>query len=74
MISYLHIEKCGAYTNAHCLQAKNVFTKLCACIYAYMNMHISYTLTYTHMDTDAQAHTQLYIHQNTFMPTHTSMC
>ena len=39
-----------------------------------MNMHISYTLTHTHMDTDAQAHTQLYIQQNTFMPTHTSMC
>ena len=62
MISYMHIVKCDAYTNANCLLARNIFTKLCACIYAYMNMLISYTLTHTHMDTDAQEHTQLDIH------------
>ena len=39
-----------------------------------MNMHTSYTLTHTQMDTDVQGHTQLYILQNTFMPTHISMC
>ena len=35
-------------------------------LYAYMNMHTSYTLTHTHADTDAQAQAQaqLYIHQN----------
>ena len=32
------------------------------------------THSHNFMDTDAQAHTQLYLHQNTFMPTHTSMC
>ena len=41
-------------------------------LYAYMNMHTSYALTHTHADTDAQA--QLYIHQNIFTPTHTSIC
>ena len=33
-------------------------------LYAYMNMHTSYTLTHTHADTDAQAQAQLYIYQN----------
>ena len=39
-------------------------------LYAFMNMHTSYTQT--HADTDAQA--QLYIHQNIFIPTCTSIC
>ena len=41
-----------------------------------MNVHTSHTFTHTYMDTDAKAkaHTQLYIHPNTFMPTYTSMC
>ena len=38
-----------------------------------MNMHMSYTLIHTHIDTDAQALTQLYIHQNTFVATHKSI-
>ena len=33
-------------------------------LYAYMNMHTSYSLTHSHADTDAQAQAQLYIHQN----------
>ena len=36
--------------------------------------HILQTLTHTHMDTDAQCYTQLYINQNKFMPTNTNMC
>ena len=47
----MHIVKCDAYTNAHSLLARNVFTKLCASIYTYVNMHTSYTLTYAHIDT-----------------------
>ena len=43
-------------------------------LYAYMNMHTLPTHSHTYMDTDAQAHTQLYIHQNIFIPTHTNMC
>ena len=43
-------------------------------LYAYMNMHTFYTLTHTHADTDAQAQAQLYIHQNIFIPTNTSIC
>ena len=38
-----------------------------------MNMLMSYTFIHTHMDTDAQALTQLYIHQNTFVATHKSI-
>ena len=41
-------------------------------LYAYMNMHTSYTLTHTHADTDARV--QLYIHQNIYIQTHTSIC
>ena len=36
-------------------------------------MHISYTLTHTYMDTDAQGLIQLYMHQNTFIPSYTSL-
>ena len=43
-------------------------------LYAYINMHTSYTLTHTHADTDAQAQAQLYTHQNVFIPKHTSIC
>ena len=72
----MHIVKCDAYTNAHCVKAMNVFAKLCACIHVNINMHTSYTLTHSHTHIWIQTlkDSQLYIHQNTFMPTHTSMC
>ena len=44
----MHLVKSDAYTNAHYLWAKDAFTKLCACKYAYLNMHTSYALTHTY--------------------------
>ena len=52
----MHIVKCDAYTNALSLGNECLYYKLCASIYAYMNIHTSYALTHTHMDTNAQAH------------------
>ena len=43
------------------------------CMYIRIHEYLHILHTHKHMDTDAQGHTQLYIHQNTFMPTHTSM-
>ena len=74
----MHIEKYDAYTNGNCLYATNIFTKLYACIYAYMNKLVSYTLTHTHghrcTSTRTITHTSKHIyanaHKHVSTPTH----
>ena len=76
MTSYMHVVKCDTYTNAHCLYIGKTCLNEAMCMYMRIHeyAHILHTHIHTHMDTGAQAHTQLYIHQNIFMLTHTIMC
>ena len=71
----MHV-KCHVYTNAHCFLTMNAFSKPCACIYAYMNVHTSYTHSYTHIWTQTYCNrdTHHYIYIKTHLCQHIQAC